>query len=73
MVPISLGTFSTCLSLAKAPDILASPDWAKAGTERPGFLWHNPGPTLPLGLCLRWQPAPDLLAQAVGFYLASVS
>lgn len=29
--------------------------------------------TPPLGLQFHWQPAPDLLAQAVGFYLDGVS
>jgi hypothetical protein len=41
-----------------------SPQW---------FLWLRPGRVLPLGLLFRWQPAPDLLAQAVGFYLDGVS
>lgn len=39
----------------------------------PGVPLAQSCPTLPLGLCLHWQPAPDLLAQAVGFYLARVS
>lgn len=72
-VPVSLGTFSNYPSLAKTSDILASPDWAEAGMECLEFLWHSLGPTLPLGLCLHWQCAPDFLAQVIGFYLASVN